>query len=144
MSVLGLRALMIRDPFPQWFCPMADDKITGWRRIIRAFGFSMQGFKTCYRLEAAFRQEVWALVLLAPLGIRLGETPLERAVLIGSLLIVLIVELLNSAIEANVDRIGPERHELSGRAKDIASAAVLLSIARAAVIWGLLLIPKWM
>jgi len=73
---------------------------------------------------------VWALVLLVPLGIRLGETPLERAMLIGSLLIVPIVELLNSAIEANVDRVvGPERYELSGRAKDIASAAVFLSIA---------------
>jgi len=73
----------------------------------------MQDFKTCYELEEAFRQEVWALIPLFPLGLWLGETPLERAVLIGSLLIVPIVELLNSAIEANVDRVGLERHELS-------------------------------
>lgn len=123
---------------------MANGNVTGWRRIIKACGFSMQGFKRCYQLEEAFRQEVWALILLIPLGIRFGETPLERAVLIGSLLIVPIVELLNSAIEANVDRVGLERHELSGRAKDIASAAVFLSIAFAAAVWGLLLIPKWM
>ncbi len=123
---------------------MANGKITGWRRIVRAFRFSMQGFKTCYRLEAAFRQEVWALVLLVPLGLRLGETPIERAMLIGSLLIVPIVELLNSAIEANVDRVGPEHHALSGRAKGIASAAVFLSIVFVVSIWGLLLIPKWM
>jgi len=122
---------------------MANGKVTGWRRIIRACGFSMQGFKRCYELEEAFRQEVWTLALLVPLGLWLGETPMERAMLIGSLLIVPIVELLNSAIEANVDRVGLERHELSGRAKDIASAAVFLSIAFAATIWGLLLIPKW-
>jgi diacylglycerol kinase (ATP) len=94
-------------------------------------------------LEEAFRQEVWALLVLLPLGLWLGESPIERAMLAGSLLMVPIVELLNSAIEANVDRVGLERHELSGRAKDIASAAVFLSIAFAAMIWGLVLIPKW-
>lgn len=122
---------------------MANQNASGWHRIVGAFGFSMQGFKACYELEEAFRQEVWALIPLLPLGLWLGETPLERAMLSGSLLIVLIVELLNSAIEANVDRVGLERHELSGRAKDIASAAVFLSIVLAASIWGLLLIPKW-
>lgn len=122
---------------------MANHNVSGWRRIIKAFGFSMQGFKACYELEEAFRQEVWALIPLVPLGLWLGETPMERAVLTGSLLMVPIVELLNSAIEANVDRIGLERHELSGRAKDIASAAVFLSIAFAALIWGLILVPKW-
>jgi len=103
----------------------------------------MQGFKACYELEEAFRQEVWALIVLLPLGIWLGETPMERAMLAGSLLIIPIVELLNSAIEANVDRVGLERHELSGRAKDIASVAVFLSILFAAVIWMLVLVPKW-
>jgi len=122
---------------------MANQNARGWRRIVGAFGFSMQGLKACYELEEAFRQEVWALIPLLPLGLWLGETPMERAVLIGSLLIVPMVELLNSAIEANVDRIGLEHHELSGRAKDIASAAVLLSIVFAAVVWGLTLIPKW-
>jgi diacylglycerol kinase (ATP) len=122
---------------------MANQNARGWRRIARAFGYSMQGFKACYAGEEAFRQEVWASVPLMPLGLWLGETPLERAVLVGSLLIVLIVELLNSAIEANVDRIGPERHELSARAKDIASAAVFSSIVLAVVVWALLLVPKW-
>jgi diacylglycerol kinase (ATP) len=122
---------------------MANQNATGWRRIIKAFGFSMQGFKACYELEEAFRQEVWALIPLLPMGIWLGETPMERAVLTGSLLIVPIVELLNSAIEANVDRVGLERHELSGRAKDIASAAVFLSVVFAAMVWGLVLVPKW-
>ena len=122
---------------------MANQKAKGWRRIVGAFGFSMQGFKACYELEEAFRQEVWALVVLLPIGLWLGGSPIERAMLAGSLLMVPIVELLNSAIEANVDRVGLERHELSGRAKDIASAAVFLSIAFAAMIWGLVLIPKW-
>jgi diacylglycerol kinase (ATP) len=122
---------------------MANQNAKGWRRIVGAFGFSIQGFKACYELEEAFRQEVWALVVLLPLGLWLGGSPIERAMLAGSLLMVPIVELLNSAIEANVDRVGLERHELSGRAKDIASAAVFLSIAFAAMIWGLVLIPKW-
>lgn len=122
---------------------MANRNARGWRRIHRAFGFSIQGFKACYAGEEAFRQEVWALIPLLPLGIWLGETPLERAVLIGSLLMVPIVELLNSAIEANVDRVGLERHELSGRAKDIASAAVFLSVVFALAVWGLILAPKW-
>lgn len=123
---------------------MTEGKPTGWRRIVRAFGFSLQGLKACYKHEAAFRQEVWALIALVPLGFWLGESPVERAMLVGSLLLVPIVELLNSAIEANVDRVGPEHHELSGRAKDIASAAVLLSLLFAATTWGLLLIPKWL
>jgi len=122
---------------------MANQDTRGWRRIVRACGFSMQGFRACYAEEEAFRQEVWALIPLLPLGLWLGETPLERAVLVGSLLMVPIVELLNSAIEANVDRVGTEHHELSGRAKDIASAAVFLSVVFALVVWGLLLIPKW-
>jgi diacylglycerol kinase (ATP) len=122
---------------------MANPNAKGWRRIVKAFGFSMQGFRECYEQEEAFRQEVWLLLPLLPLGLWLGANPLERAMLIGSLLIVPIVELLNSAIEANVDRIGLERHELSGRAKDIASAAVFLSIVFAAVVWGLILLPKW-
>lgn len=122
---------------------MANQNARGWRRIVRACGFSKQGFRACYAEEEAFRQEVWALIPLLPLGLWLAETPLERAVLIGSLLMVPIVELLNSAIEANVDRVGTEHHELSGRAKDIASAAVFLSVVFALVVWGLILIPKW-
>jgi diacylglycerol kinase (ATP) len=122
---------------------MTNRNAGGWRRIRKAFDFSMQGLQSCYRQEEAFRQEVWSLVPLLPLGLWLGETPTERAVLIGSLLTVPIVELLNSAVEAVVDRVGPERHELSGRAKDSASAAVFLSILFAVGVWGLILVPKW-
>lgn len=123
---------------------MAYQNARGWQRIVNAFGYSMKGFKDCFEYEEAFRQEVYALIPLLPLGLWLGESPLERAVLVGSLLLVPIVELLNSAIEANVDRVGMERHELSGRAKDIASAAVFSSIAFAVTVWGLILIPKWL
>jgi diacylglycerol kinase (ATP) len=123
---------------------MANQNARGWRRLVNAFRFSMLGFRACFRLEEAFRQEVFLLIPLFPLALWLGETPVERAILVGSLLLVPIVELLNSAIEANVDRVGYERHELSARAKDIASAAVLSSIAYTLVIWGIILIPKWL
>lgn len=122
---------------------MANHNVRGLRRILNAFGFSMAGFRACFRHEEAFRQEVYVLLVLVPLGIWLGDEPLERALLIGSLLIVPIVELLNSAVEANVDRVGLERHELSGRAKDIASAAVFLSIVLAVLVWALVLTPRW-
>jgi diacylglycerol kinase (ATP) len=121
---------------------MADQGLGGVQRIVRAFGFSMAGLKACFKHEAAFRQEVFALLFLLPLAIGLGNDGVERALLIASLLLVPIVELLNSAIEANVDRIGSERHELSGRAKDIASAAVFLSIVCAGAVWALILGPR--
>jgi diacylglycerol kinase (ATP) len=111
----------------------------GITRIIRAFGYSYQGFKACYRHEAAFRQEVLAALVLVPLGLWLGDNGVEKALLVGSWLFVMVVELLNSAIEATVDRFGPEHHKLSGRAKDIGSASVLASITLAAVVWGLVL-----
>lgn len=120
---------------------MAHQNQKGLKRILYAFGYSMNGFKACFELEEAFRQEVMLLIPLIPLGLWLGQTPVERALLVGSLLLVPIVELLNSAIEANVDRIGLERHELSARAKDIASAAVFSSIAFVVVIWLLILVP---
>ncbi|HYN77706.1 MAG TPA: diacylglycerol kinase [Lamprocystis sp. (in: g-proteobacteria)] len=123
---------------------MANHNARGWRRVIYAFGYSMQGFKACFQSEEAFRQELFLLLFLAPLGLWWAETPVERVLLLGCLLIVLIVELLNSAIEANVDRVGMERHELSGRAKDIASAAVFMSFTLTALTWGLILIPKWL
>ncbi|MEY6431629.1 diacylglycerol kinase [Thioalkalicoccus limnaeus] len=123
---------------------MANHNARGWRRIVRAFGFSIKGLRACFRHEEAFRQEVIALIPLVPIALWLGETPVERALLVGSLLIVPIVELLNSAIEANVDRVGYERHELSARAKDIASAAVLSSLVFTFVTWALILVPKWL
>jgi diacylglycerol kinase (ATP) len=123
---------------------MANHNVTGWRRLYNAFRFSMSGFKVCFRLEEAFRQEVFLLIPLFPLALWLGETPVERALLVGSMLLVPIVELINSAIEANVDRVGYERHELSARAKDIASAAVFSSVTYMWIIWGIVLIPKWL
>jgi len=115
---------------------------TGIARLIKAFGYSMRGFASCFKSEAAFRQEVAASVLIIPLGLWLGQTGVERALLVASWLLVPIVEMLNSAIEAVVDRIGPEHHELSGQAKDIGSAAVFLSIAMAGLVWVLVLWPE--
>jgi len=114
----------------------------GVTRLVRAFGYSCQGFLACYRHEAAFRQEVLVSLIVVPLGLWLGADRVERALLVGSWLLVLIVELLNSAIEATVDRFGPEQHKLSGRAKDIASASVFASISLAAIVWGLILLPR--
>ena len=113
----------------------------GLTRIVRAFGYSMRGLRACYRHEAAFRQEFYVALLLVPLGLWLGADGVERALLVGSWLLVMIVELLNSAVEATVDRFGPEHHELSGRAKDIGSAAVFVSIGLAILVWVLSLLP---
>jgi diacylglycerol kinase (ATP) len=123
---------------------MSDQGRKGLVRIYRAFFYSLAGFRACFRHEEAFRQEVLILLALLPLGLWLGNNGLERALLAFSLLVVLIVELLNSAVEAIVDRVGLERHELSGRAKDVASAAVFLSIAAAVLVWALLLLPRWL
>ncbi|MCB1799020.1 MAG: diacylglycerol kinase [Gammaproteobacteria bacterium] len=114
----------------------------GLTRIIRAFGYSFQGFRACYRHEAAFRQEALVAAALLPLGLWLGDSGAERSLLVGSWLLVMVVELLNSAIEATVDRFGPEHHKLSGRAKDIGSASVFLAISLAVLVWGLILIPR--
>lgn len=111
---------------------------TGLKRIIAAAGYSMQGLAAAFRNEAAFRQELALVIVLMPIAIWLGESNLERAVMVAVLLLVLIVELLNSAIEAVVDRIGAEQHELSARAKDIGSAAVFVSLVNVVVVWGLI------
>ncbi|MFV1983226.1 MAG: diacylglycerol kinase [Thiohalomonadales bacterium] len=111
----------------------------GIKRIINATGYSLLGLVATYKNEAAFRQELWLAIVLTPIAIYLGNTGIERAMLLGSLILVLIVELLNSAIEAVVDRIGNEFHELSGRAKDIGSAAVMLSLLNLVVVWGFIL-----
>jgi diacylglycerol kinase (ATP) len=115
-------------------------KLAGMRRLMLAFVNSWKGFRGAFRSEAAFRQEVALAVVLLPLGTYLGKTPVEKALLISSVLLVLVVELLNTGIETVVDRIGLERHELSGLAKDVGSTAVLLSFGVLVVIWGLLLL----
>ncbi|MES9992344.1 MAG: diacylglycerol kinase [Candidatus Thiodiazotropha sp.] len=114
----------------------------GIRRLVNAFRWSMKGFKATFKHEEAFRQEVYLLIVLAPLGFWLGNDGLERALLVGPLLIVLIVELLNSAIESVVDRISDEKHKLSGRAKDQGSAAVLISLMLVVLCWGLVLADR--
>ncbi len=123
---------------------MAGQNLTGLARIHAAFFNSLKGFKATWIHEEAFRQEVYLFIVGAPLGFWLGETGVEKLLLVGSIIIVMIVELLNTGIEIVVDRISFERHELSGRAKDVGSAAVLSSLVFAGLAWGLILIPKYL
>ena len=115
---------------------MAKPGKTGITRIINATRYSAQGLASAWKNEAAFRQELALVVVLLPGAFWLGQTALERAVLIGTLLLVLIVELLNSAVEAAIDRHGEEHNELSGRAKDMGSAAVAISLLLVLFTWG--------
>lgn len=111
----------------------------GFTRLRNAFGWSMAGLAATLKHEKAFQQEVGLCLILAPLGLWIGETGVEKSLLMGSLFLVLIVEILNSAIEAVVDRFGGEHHTLSGRAKDMGSAAVFLALTNAALVWILVL-----
>ncbi|GHE22168.1 diacylglycerol kinase [Halomonas urumqiensis] len=111
---------------------------TGWRHLVHSTRYSLKGLKAAWRNESAFRQELGLCVVLLPLAWWVGQGPVEWILLVGSCLVVLIVELLNSAIENVVDRIGTEHHELSGRAKDIGSAAVMVALSLAGMTWGLL------
>jgi diacylglycerol kinase (ATP) len=108
-------------------------------RVVRAFGYSINGLRAAYRYESAFRQELILAVLMIPAGCWLGRNAVERMLLVGTVLLVLVTELLNSAVEAAVDRQGTDRNELAGRAKDMGSAAVLMAMLITALIWGLLL-----
>ena len=114
-------------------------KLLGMGRLLRAFHSSIKGFIGCFREEQAFRQELALACIAVPLALWLGHNGVERALLAGTVLLVLIVELFNSAIEATVDRIGLERNALSGLAKDIGSAAVLMSFILLGVTWFLVL-----
>lgn len=111
-------------------------------RIVRAGSYSVSGLRAAVRKEAAFRQEVILFIVFAPLAVWLGRNGIERALLLGSLVVVLVVELLNSAIEATVDRISKKHHKLSGRAKDMGSAAVYLSILLVVIVWALVLADR--
>jgi diacylglycerol kinase (ATP) len=115
------------------------EKLQGMGRMLRAFASSAKGFVGAFREEAAFRQELGFACVALPVGLWLGRSGVERALLAAPVLIILIVELLNSAIEATVDRIGLERHVLAGLAKDIGSAAVMLSFILLGVVWLLVL-----
>lgn len=112
------------------------------QRLLNATGYSLEGLAAAARHEAAFRQELLLAAVLVPLGLWLGADGVERALLAGSVLLVLVVELLNSAVEATVDRVSLEDHELARRAKDYGSAAVMLSLAAACVVWLLVLLPR--
>ncbi len=112
---------------------------TGIKRIVNAFGYSLQGFCYAWKNEAAFRQELLLAAVLFPLALWLDVTSLERIALVAVLAVVLIVELLNSAVEAAIDRIGPEHHDLSGRAKDLGSAAVFVALSLTIYVWGVVL-----
>src|SRR5277367_3011778 len=115
------------------------NKPTGFTRLLRAFGYSFQGFRHTWREEAAFRQEVGLSLVLIPAGLYLGRSGIERAMLVSPMLMILVVEILNSAVEAVVDRSGIERHPLAGMAKDMGSAAVMLSFALLGTVWLLVL-----
>jgi len=113
---------------------------TGAKRLLNAFNYSCSGIKEAYRNEDAFRQEVWLAAILLPLALWVNTTAIGRALLIGSVLLLLIVELLNSSIEATVDRISLDEHALAKRAKDIGSAAVLIALVNLVVVWLLVLL----
>ncbi|MFO1502530.1 MAG: diacylglycerol kinase [Steroidobacteraceae bacterium] len=118
---------------------MQRPKLGGWQRLQNSFGASYRGLSGALRNEAAFRQELLVAVPVVIGGALLGRTGVEKALLIGPMALILVVELLNSAIEATVDRIGLERHELSGLAKDMGSAAVMLSFGLLILNWALVL-----
>jgi diacylglycerol kinase (ATP) len=115
---------------------------TGLQRLINATRYSLEGFAAAARHEDAFRQELLLAAVMVPLGLWLGADGVERALLAGSVLIVLVVELLNSAIEATVDRVSLEDHRLAKRAKDIGSAAVMMSLVMVGAVWLLVLLPR--
>ncbi|MEH6627653.1 MAG: diacylglycerol kinase [Motiliproteus sp.] len=115
----------------------------GGDRIVHAAGYSAKGLTACWRHEAAFRQELVLCLVLLPLSFYVGNSLIETALLIATLFLVLMMELVNSAIEAVVDRVGEEFHELSGRAKDIGSAVVFISLLLVIIVWGLVIIKHW-
>ena len=123
---------------------MAKPGYTGLTRIIKAAGYSWQGFRAAWKHESAFRQETMLALMLAPIAVWLGRNAVEISLLIGSVILVVIIELLNSGIEAVVDRVGDEPHKLSGRAKDMGSAAVLLSLALTLFVWTAIALERFL
>ena len=126
------------DPREQTLAPPSPRR--GLSRLAAATRYSVAGLRAAFRGEEAVRMEVAAFVVMAPLAMWLGQTPVERVLLVASLVFVFVMELLNTAIESVVDRIGPDYHELSRSAKDIGSAAVLVSVALVFFVWGMLLL----
>lgn len=118
---------------------MSSQGTTGLKRLFKAFGFSVQGLTAAFKNEAAFRQEIYISIILIPLAFYLGNSSVEKALLVSVIMLVLITELINSGIEAVVDRFGEEQNELSGRAKDVGSAAVLIALINVLIVWGCVL-----
>jgi len=112
--------------------------------VWKALRWSLKGLAIAWQTESSFRLEVWLFVPLAPLAFWLGQNGIERVVLIGSMILVLSAELLNSSIEAVIERYGAEHHEMAGRAKDMGSAAVFVLMMNVLLCWGLLLVPRWL
>ena len=117
---------------------------TGIKRVVMATGYSLKGIRSAWQHESAFRQEVTIAIVLLPCAFLLAETLTQAALLIGTLVVVLLTELLNSAVEAVVDRIGHEHHDLAGQAKDMGSAAVFFSLALVVVTWGLVALDRFL
>lgn len=116
----------------------------GPRGVINATIWSLKGLRACWHHEESFRLEVYLLLVLAPTGVWLGQSAVEQVLLVGSLLLVLSAELLNSAVEAVIERYGAEHHELAGRAKDMGSAAVFVLMLNVVLVWSLLLAPRYL
>lgn len=114
--------------------------LTGFNRIIKATQYSFKGLRAAFKYESAIRQELLLLLILTPIALLLDVSNVDKILLVASLVLVLIVELVNSAIEAVVDRIGTEHHELSGRAKDIGSAAVFVSLCLSVFVWFMIVV----
>lgn len=123
---------------------MASTEPRGPRQIIQAMGYSLQGLKAAWRHESSFRLELYLFLIFAPAGLWLGANAIERVLLVSSLLLVLIVELLNGAVEAIVDKTTPEFNELAGRSKDMGSAAVFLCMLNVGAVWALILLPRYL
>ncbi|UXI67139.1 diacylglycerol kinase [Tahibacter amnicola] len=123
---------------------MPSTEPRGPRQIYKAFLWSMKGLKAGWTFEASFRLEAYLFAVFCPLGLWLGRGPIEKVVLVGCLFLVLAAELLNSAIEAVVDKVSPEFHELAGRAKDMGSASVFLLMMNVILCWGVILGSQWM
>lgn len=123
---------------------MAKPGYTGLTRIIKATGYSWQGLRAAWQNESAFRQEVTLCLIMLPLAFVVGQTMMETALLIALLGVVLITELLNSAVEAVVDRVGDEHHDLAGRAKDMGSAAVFISLVLTAIVWSMMALKNFL
>ena len=121
---------------------MAKPGKTGFSRLFDAFGYSWLGYKAGFKNEAAFREELFLGAIMLPTAIIFSDSAIELAILLGSLFLVLITELLNSGIEAIVDRVSDEHHELSGRAKDLGAAAVMTALINVIVIWSIIFVPR--